>query len=117
MKRIIAFAVMTVVLGGFVSSAAGYDCEDGSGHAVGFVEQVSYSPNLVTVTAVLQPSSDCACASIRVEGTAASEGVIRGVQALLLTALTTGLPIKFDYDGTAPNDCVATKIVIAKPDA
>jgi len=85
-----------------------------------YVTQVRYVPDAAPlVRAELHhPTSRTTCTSVSfVLGSGVtSEEALRGVEAVLLTALTTGLPIRFWRltDHGDAQDCVASTVIISK---
>ncbi len=95
-----------------------------SSAALCYVSYVRYFPgNTAYVKAKLHdPDNKTGCDYVRVEIGTGSAGAqtredVRSAEAVLLTALTTGMPIKFwrlTAHGTS-RDCVAGTVIIAKP--
>ena len=96
-----------------------WECgEDGESRC--FVTHVRYVPDATPyVRAKLHhPGSRTACTHVRfvLDSGVTSEEALRGVEAVLLTALTTGLPIRFwrlEAHGD-DQDCWASTVIISK---
>ena len=65
-----------------------------------------------------EEKTGCSTVTVKLNHGAGSTAGVRGAEAVLITALTTGLPIKFfklEAESPSATDCYATSIIIAKP--
>lgn len=117
------FATLTT-LAAAPAFADSWQCADGAGSADAaacFVTNVRFNPDTSPYVRakIHDPDGVTACTYVTIQlntGGVTTEGV-RGVESLLITALTTGLPIKFwkiDSAGSS-TDCYATSVFLAKP--
>lgn len=111
-----------VILAANTATAGNWLCSDGSGpdgEALCYVSNVRFFPGSPPyVRAKLHdPKRDTRCEHIRIEvGRGASSlEAVRGTEALLLVALTTGLPIKFWRVEKTDSECYVSTVIIAKP--
>jgi hypothetical protein len=131
MKRSALFvlAFVSVMLAAGAASANRWECVNSgstssSPKAVCYVSYVRYYPGAKTyVKAKLHdPLGRTGCSYVRVSLGSGSSGPgsveeVRGSLSMLLTALTTGLPIKF-YRLTSygsSSDCYAGAVILSKP--
>lgn len=98
-----------------------WECDNASGDSACYVTYVSFVPNGTNyVLADLHdPDNTTTCTRVRfqIDSGVTSLEALRGVEAALLTALTTGLPIRFwrltSYG--SDTDCYASTIIVSKP--
>ena len=113
-------AVVAVLLGiSPIAAADQWECgEDGQSRC--YVTDVRFVPEAVPYVraGVSHPDSQSQCEHVRfvLDSGVTSEEALRGVEAVLLTALTTGLPIRF-WRLTAhgnDRDCWASTNIVSK---
>ena len=121
------FALITLTTG--LAGADEWECTAGGSNSSGaeavcYVSYVRFYPGKSTyVKAKLHdPDNVTSCNYVRVQidtGNSGAQGIdeVRGAEAVLLTALTTGMPVKFwrlTSHGTS-SDCTAGTVIISKP--
>ncbi|MCP3952080.1 MAG: hypothetical protein GY697_07670 [Desulfobacterales bacterium] len=120
---IVTFFLFTLMSCINATAAGIWNCSDG-GKAKCYVSNVRFKPGQDPyVRAKLHnPGGDsyttCKHIWVRLNQTAKSVEEVRGIEALLLVGLTTGLPISFFVTGRDANDnseCHVSSVVIAKP--
>ena len=104
------------------AQASEWLCSEGTGpvtKAICYVSSVRFQPGLKPyVRAKLhdpEGDADCEYIQIRYGDGASTVEALRGSEAVLLVALTTGLPIKFYSLEQQGEDCYASSIIVAKP--
>ncbi len=112
--------LVAVVAPGAVASADGWECVAGSKSKC-YVSYVRFFPRgTVYVKAKLHDPDDtttCSYVSVRLERGTDNLDTVRAVEALLLTALTTGMPIRFyrlEQFGD-DSDCFASGVSLSSP--
>lgn len=122
MKKVVLLATMAaLLLIGTNALADQWECSNASGDSGCYVTYVRFFPGATTyVRAELHdPDGLTTCTHVRfqVDSGVTSVEALRGVEAALLTALTTGLPIRV-WRLTAygsDTDCYASTIIVSKP--
>lgn len=119
MKKVVLLGTMAaLLLIGYNALADQWECSDGDSKC--YVTYVRFFPGATTyVRAELHdPDGLTTCTHVRFQlgSGVTSVEALRGVEAALLTALTTGLPIRF-WRLTAygdDTDCYASTIIVSK---
>ncbi len=120
MKRIVLLGLTAALLAASSTALADdWECRQDS-QSKCYVTHVRYFPGATSyVRAKLHdPAGATTCTHVRfqLDSGVTSEDALRGVEAVLLTALTTGLPIQFwrltDHGDDA--DCYAATVIISK---
>ena len=121
---IISASIFVVTTLSITAHADAWECSAGSGStsdAVCYVQNVRFyaGANPYVRAKIYDPENDTACEYIRfrLNSGADSMEAVRGAESMLLTALTTGLPIKF-YTRTAYGnsaDCYGATLFVSKP--
>lgn len=119
-KAIMLGTIAALLLVGGEALADDWECSSG-GDSACYVTHVRFFPNGTNyVRAELHdPDDTTTCTHVRfqMDSGVTSLEALRGVEAALLTALTTGLPIRF-WRLTAygdDQDCYASTIIVSKP--
>ncbi len=118
---IVAFAIMTLSGAAYADT---WECTAGSsnsGDSACYVENVRYytGSNPYVRAKIYDPNEETTCTYIRYQLNSGADSLdaIRGIESMLLTALTTGMPIKF-YRRTAygsDTDCYGATLFVSKP--
>ncbi len=120
-KAIMMGTIATLLLVSGEALADNWECDNASGDSACYVTYVRFFPNGTNyVRAELHdPDNTTTCTHVRfqMDSGVTSLEALRGVEAALLTALTTGLPIRVwrltSYG--SDTDCYASTIIVSKP--